>query len=98
MGSAWGEEVFIHVTWTWLTLPIALEVFAVAFLLSVIGQSGRRNLRAWKSSILAVTRSSSAEVKERLGGLKDNSVMEREAEGFDIGLDNDGDNWKHKIR
>jgi hypothetical protein len=39
-------RVFIHVTWMWLALPIALEVFAVVFLLAVILQSCRRDVRA----------------------------------------------------
>jgi hypothetical protein len=37
-------------------------------------------------------------MKERLGGLKDNSMMEQEAASFDIRLDNEGADRKLKLR
>jgi hypothetical protein len=89
---------FIRVSWAWLTLPIALEVFAMVFLLFVIWQSRERKVLAWKSSTLAVLRSLSAKMKERLGGLKDNSMMEQEAASFDMRLDNEGADRKLKLR
>ena len=95
---AWGDEVFIRVSWAWLALPTALKVFTVVFLLSVIWQSRKRKFLAWKSSTLVVSRNLSAEMRERLGGLKDNSMMEREAASFDMPLNNEGADWKLRLK
>lgn len=97
-GAAWSYDVFIEVSWAWLTLPFVLEVLALAFLLSVIQISSQKKIMAWKSSNLAVLRSLSAETSEALGGMRENSLMEREAETFEAALDLGRDGWKLKIK
>lgn len=53
-GTAYREEVFINVRWAWLVLPIALVVCSDVFLISSILQTRSNQVKAWKSSALAL--------------------------------------------
>jgi hypothetical protein len=51
-GEVHVSEVFVVVTWEWLILPGAVEIFGVIFLLSTVVLSRRRGVGLWKTSIL----------------------------------------------
>ena len=46
-------EVFVHVRWAWLSLPLALVIFGVSFLAICIAFSAETGRGVWKSSSLA---------------------------------------------
>ncbi|KAJ9615109.1 hypothetical protein H2200_001183 [Cladophialophora chaetospira] len=52
-GTVWGQKVFVHVRWAWLSLPVALTFGAIAFLATTAHQTRRQHLPLWKSSSLA---------------------------------------------
>jgi hypothetical protein len=52
-GTVWGEETYVHIRWLWLILPMTLAPMSLFFLLSTIWISSRRDVKVWKSSILA---------------------------------------------
>jgi len=53
-GTVWEEETYVHIRWLWLILPITLAPMSLFFLLSAIWISSHRNVKVWKSSILAI--------------------------------------------
>jgi hypothetical protein len=53
IGTAWGNQAFVHVRWPWLIAPAVMTVLTLALLIIVIVQNARRNGYVWKSSILA---------------------------------------------
>ncbi|OAP64512.1 hypothetical protein AYL99_00484 [Fonsecaea erecta] len=52
-GTVWVEKDSVHVRWTWLTLPIALNVAGILYLALSVFYTRRHHLTLWKSSILA---------------------------------------------
>lgn len=53
-GTALADEVFIHVQWPWLILPLIMMLLAVAFLSLTVWQSHCSRVPYWRSSVLAV--------------------------------------------
>ncbi|KAF4771204.1 hypothetical protein HAV15_012506 [Penicillium sp. str.  len=51
-GVAWTNQSFVHVRWPWMSLPIALVVLTVVFLIVTVIRT--RNQYIWKSSPLAL--------------------------------------------
>lgn len=51
-GLTYKNEVYIHVRWAWLALPISLVLLGIIFLAITISQSA--NVDIWKSSSLAL--------------------------------------------
>ena len=51
-GNVITSEVYVHVEWRWLILPIALEVIGIAFLTTTAIASNVNQTRLWKSSML----------------------------------------------
>ncbi|OJJ67567.1 hypothetical protein ASPBRDRAFT_47625 [Aspergillus brasiliensis CBS 101740] len=51
-GTTWTVESFVHVKWPWMTLPIALMVLTLVFLVTTVVRT--RNQFIWKSSPLAL--------------------------------------------
>ena len=53
IGTAWGNQAFVHVRWPWLFAPAVMVILTLAFLIVVMVQNDRRKCCVWKSSILA---------------------------------------------
>lgn len=53
-GLAWENETYVLVRWEWMTLPLAVLVMSVAYLVTTIAANGARRERIWKSSSLAL--------------------------------------------
>ncbi|KAJ5633356.1 hypothetical protein N7490_009695 [Penicillium lividum] len=51
-GIPWSNQAFVHVRWLWMSLPIALVLLTVAFLIITIFHT--RGQYIWKSSPLAL--------------------------------------------
>lgn len=51
-GIAWTNQSFVHVRWPWMSLPIALVLLAVVFLIITVIHT--RDQYIWKSSPLAL--------------------------------------------
>ncbi|KAG4437144.1 hypothetical protein IFR05_007378 [Cadophora sp. M221] len=95
-GLEWGGETYIHVNWLWLTLPIALNVLAVAFLGLVMRSSRKRGVENWKSGTLAVLRAIGGETRgiAGIGPLESTSKMEMQAETVKGKLENRDGGWQ----
>lgn len=54
-GNAYTQETYVGVRWEWLTLPAALQLFTLVFLLLTIFQNSRNreNVGVWKTSAVA---------------------------------------------
>ena len=86
-GDAWRTETFIHVQWSWLTLPILLVVFTLVFLVTTILQSSEPNSRPWKTSTLpSLYHGLETEVGVDLGERGRVSDMEHEAQSSKVRL------------
>lgn len=55
-GDSWQREVYVSVRWKWLSLPFALLLLSLIFLLSTIFKSAEeeKDIGIWKTSTLAV--------------------------------------------
>ena len=53
-GTVWSQQVFVHVRWAYLTLPVILTVAAAAFMAITAYQTRRQHLPLWKSSTMAL--------------------------------------------
>ncbi|KAF2136392.1 uncharacterized protein K452DRAFT_292425 [Aplosporella prunicola CBS 121167] len=51
-GGSSITETYVHVRWEWITLPIAVEVLALLFLVGTIVRSKTSGVAVWKSSTL----------------------------------------------
>lgn len=54
VGKQHDTVIYITVRWWWLTLPVALELFAAILLLSTVTSATTNKVAIWKSSALAV--------------------------------------------
>jgi hypothetical protein len=55
VGRAFKNVVIVHVRWQWITLPAALLLFALIFLISTIWRASKEpSIGVWKTSALAV--------------------------------------------
>ena len=53
-GTAEIIEVYIHVEWLWLLLPLIMVLLAIVFFGLTVWQSHRSGVPSWRSSVLAV--------------------------------------------
>lgn len=53
-GTAYRESLLVQVRWEWLSLPVALVLFSVVFLVVIILKTRSVGLMAWKGSALAL--------------------------------------------
>jgi hypothetical protein len=55
-GTAWDQRTGVHVRWGWFSLPLALLVFSVVFLLITVYKSSKDEefVGIWKTSTIAV--------------------------------------------
>lgn len=54
LGQVYTTQTYVHVTWPWLILPVALVIASCLVLLAAIISSSRHQTIVWKSSSLAV--------------------------------------------
>ena len=54
LGDTHSEEVYIHIRWFWLILPLVLLLLSVLLLLGTIIDSAHHHLPSWKVSILPI--------------------------------------------
>jgi hypothetical protein len=69
-GTAYKQVVLVRIRWQWITLPAALLVFALVFLLVTIFHSTRdtEQIGIWKTSALAILFNGIGEDVERYVG------------------------------
>jgi hypothetical protein len=55
-GKAWNAETHVHLRWEWATLPVALLLFSLTFLITTVWRSSKEDSKVgiWKTSALAV--------------------------------------------
>ncbi|KAK6211377.1 acid phosphatase protein [Colletotrichum tabaci] len=89
-GVAHTVESYIHVEWSFLTLPLFTVLLTVLFLCASIYQTYRHKASLWKSSVLATLvhglDRSARERLEDLGGLRE---QQKEAKTVKVQLDED---------
>lgn len=54
LGNVFTTQVYVHVTWPWLILPVGLVIASCAVLVAAVVESTRQKTIVWKSSTLAV--------------------------------------------
>jgi hypothetical protein len=53
-GTGTRDELFVVVRWQWLSLPVALVLLSIFFLILEMLQTWRGHIRVWKNSPLAL--------------------------------------------
>jgi hypothetical protein len=53
-GSAISQEVYVHVRWRWIILPVILQVFTIVLFVLTVIHSHRVGAPVWKSSLLPI--------------------------------------------
>lgn len=53
-GRAYKTETYVHVRWAWFSYPAILVLLTVAFLIGVIIENARGELRVWGASNVAL--------------------------------------------
>ena len=93
-GTAYGSQTCIRVQWAWLSLPSALVVLAVAFLIATILET-RSWQMTWKSSALALLfHGLDARSREQYGAMADLPTMEDAAEEVQAKLTMPESGWR----
>jgi hypothetical protein len=57
IGPAWESETFVNIRWPWVSLPLFLLLFSLAFLLTTVLKSTEEQshgIGIWKTSALAI--------------------------------------------
>lgn len=93
-GWTWHSEVHVHVKWAWITLPVALEIATLVFLLITIWDTSTAKTDHWKNSSLAVLFHGGQlenDVMETTAGKIDAIVMEKIAQKKNVMLRDMGD-------
>ena len=54
LGAAFEPEIYVHIRWGWIALPVTVVLLTAVFLAAAIFGSRRSGLRLWKSSALAM--------------------------------------------
>ena len=93
-GTVYGSQTCIRVQWAWLSLPSALIVLAVTFLMATI--LGTRTWQLiWKSSALALLfHGLDARNREQYGAMVDLPAMEDAAEEMQAKLTRPESGWR----
>jgi hypothetical protein len=93
VGVAYRNVVYVDVRWEWITLPVALLVFALFFLLATMYRSSKDKdqIGVWKTSALAVLFNGlGEEVQDYVGhGNKKQGYNRRKARDIKVQLDED---------
>lgn len=94
-GQALNTVVFNKVRWAWIAFPTALVLMMVLFLIALMVQTCRRDVRAWKSDSLALLLTGiDDEVRQRAGGCMDKpDGLVGGLKGVDVNLVREGENW-----
>jgi hypothetical protein len=53
LGTALDAQLYIHVRWVWLSLPLIMVIGSIVFLLLTVWQSRRWGIPSWRGSALA---------------------------------------------
>lgn len=92
-GQSFKNVVYVDVRWQWITLPAALLVFALVFLLATMYRSSKdkEQIGVWKSSALAILFNGLGEdVQGFVGpGNKKQGYVRRKARDIKVQLDDD---------
>ena len=82
VGQAGQTELFIHVTWPWIALPVFLVLAGTVFLILAMWETKRVGASIWKTSELALLFHGSEESYADLSALDRSSEMENVAAGI----------------
>ena len=75
-GQAGQAELYVHVTWPWITLPASLVIAGTIFLMFAIFETKKLGARIWKTSELALLFHGLEKSNQELGTLLKSSEME----------------------
>ena len=82
-------EIYFHVTWAWLVVPILSILITLVFFALTILRCWQHGVPAWKSSHLAVLQALNPRIRAKLGdGMAKNSELEQRVrdEGVNVEL------------
>lgn len=82
IGQSGQNELFVHVNWPWITLPIFLVLAATMFLFLAMFETKRLKASIWKTSELALLFHGSEDSYQDLNALDQSSEMMNVAEGI----------------
>jgi len=93
VGQSFRYIVLVHIRWQWITLPIALLLFALAFLLATVWRSTKdaEQIGIWKTSALAILFNGLGEDVQGYVGAGNNGMgyTRRKAKDLKVHLDDD---------
>jgi hypothetical protein len=93
VGLAYKTVIIVDIRWEWITLPVALLVFSLIFLVTTIWRSSKdkENIGIWKTSALAILVNGLGEdVQGFVGaGNKKQGYVRRKAKDLKVQLDDD---------
>lgn len=92
-GTASTSEVYIHIAWVWMIVPIAGVLLSFVFLLLTRSLTKQHNLPVLKSSLLAAMLGVDVNTRRELGGITTLAAMEKEAGKRRVHLESDGCEW-----
>jgi hypothetical protein len=93
VGKAFKYVILVHIRWQWITLPAALLLFSLIFLIATVVRSSKEHDKVgiWKTSALAILFNGIGEdVQDRVGGGSHGMGYQRsKAKEMKVQLDND---------
>ena len=97
-GTTINYQTYVHIQWAWISLPAALVLLTLGYLVAVIVKSNIQNNPIWKSSSLAILfHGLDPTTRQELGRLQRLHEMDRQAETMKIRL-SEGDEGLRLLR
>ena len=93
-GTSYSLVSYVKVVWPWLVLPATLVLLSFPFLVVRILQSSRVKIKPWKTSTLATLQDLGVELRDELGALDAEAMMEKGAETLSVQLREDVYGWR----
>lgn len=88
-GTVLMERVYVHVSWLWLILPIALVLLSCGILVAAIISTTKHRAILWKNSSLATLFHGLTAIEGKTGHLFYNKQMESVARSMQVSLEGD---------
>lgn len=88
-GTVLMERLYVHVSWLWLFLPIAVVLLSCGILLAAIISTNKHRAILWKNSTLTTLFHGLTATEGKTGHLVNNRQMESAARSMQVSLEGD---------
>ena len=93
-GRSYSLVSYVKVDWLWLLMPATLVLLSFPFLVATVVLSSQARLKPWRTSTLATLQGLGIDVRNELGDLYMEEMMEKGAETRFVRLEEFHNGWR----